>query len=299
MDWLRLGVGLALGTAVGCGDDAAGTTAGNDGGSTSAVGSTGADSGSDSSGNAGATSMSGSSSDDGLDGSTGDDVPPPDCSDFMGAATPEQVAMTPRDDEEAELLAIEASEEIVAPTELYERALADLALIRADAPELSTIQARPRWRPDELRVSLDRDSDAALMAGTYRDWDCVNEHYGVVEVIAEGFFFSHVLHFEGRFNIPLVQPDYMAVETVTSTESAITGGDGPDVCMSIDGDLHTYIFDDARGDCPAGCTEHAYTGYTVDGRGTLELLGVWAPDPEARPDPPPWFTAAEPCTQWL
>lgn len=285
---------------MGCGDDATGTTNGNDGGSTTATGSTGPGSGSTGTDSGESTSVADSSgSDEGLDTSTTDEVPPLDCTDYMGTATPEQVAMTPRENAEAELLAIEASEEIVAPTALYERAVSDLELIRADDPELNAVEARARWAVDELLVTLDEDSDAALMKGTYEDWDCVNEYYGVTEVIPQGFLFSHVLEFEGRFNIPLLAPDYEAIETITSTEASLSGGDGSDVCMSVDGDLHTYVFDGARGDCPAGCTEHVYTGYTVDGRGELQLLGVWAPDPEARPNPPRWYTAAEACTQWL
>lgn len=238
-----------------------------------------------------------SSSSDGADSSdsTGSTLPP-DCSDYVGQATPEQTAMTPRAEPEAELLAIEASGEIVAPQPLYERVVAELAAIRADTPGLVAIEARPSWPPSSVDVTLDEEGRAAYDAGTFDAWDCPNELYHAT-AIEDGFLGSLIVRFDGLYDVQQVFADYEAVEHVVSVEPELVGGDGPDVCLSIEGELHTYIFDDAGGDCPAGCTEHAYTGFTVALDGTITALGSFDP---ALPMPAPaWFEDAVSCTMWL
>lgn len=239
-----------------------------------------------------------SSSDDGADtsGSTGA-VSPPDCSDYVGRATPEETALTPQPNAEAELLAIEASGEIVAPLALHDRAVAELAAIRADAPGLADIEAWPNWSPSAIVVSLDEEGAAEYDAGTYHGWDCPNALYHVTAIEPGGLFGSTTLRFAGLYDVQQVIEDYLVVEHVVHAEIDVAGGDTSDVCLSIEGDLHTYIFDDARGDCPAGCTEHLYTGFTVALDGTITALGSFDP---ALPMPAPaWFEDAASCTMWL
>lgn len=255
--------------------------------------------GSSTTGPAGSTTTpDGTSSDDGASSSsTGGPVSPPDCRGYVGQATPEQTAMTPRADAEAELLAIEASGEIVAPQPLYDRVGAELAAIRADEPTLVAIVARPSWPPSSVDVTLDEEGRAAYDAGTFDAWDCPNALYHATAV-EDGFLGSLVVRFSGRYDVQQVLVDYEAVEHVVSAEPELVGGDdGPDVCLSIAGELHTYVFDDARGDCPAGCTEHLYTGFTVDLEGTITALGSF--DPAEPVTPPAWLEDAESCTTWL
>lgn len=237
-------------------------------------------------------------SSDGLDsGSSTGSVSPPDCRGYVGQATPDETAMTPRADAEAELLAIEASGEIVAPQPLYERVVAELAAIRADEPSLVTVVARPSWPPSSLEVTLDEEGRAAYDAGTFDAWDCPNELYHAT-AIEDGFLGALVVRFAGLYDVQQILVDYAAVEHVVHADLDRFGdGDGPDVCLSIDGDLHTYVFDDARGDCPAGCTEHLYTGFTVDIDGTITALGSF--DPAEPVTPPAWLEDAESCTTWL
>ena len=295
---MRAGSLLGVVVVIGC------TGSGTESEGSSSQGSSGASSttetGIDDSGTASttastATTVTSGTTDSDPSGTTGP-VLPPDCSDYVGQATPEQTAMTPRAEPEAELLAIEASGEIVAPQPLYERVVAELAAIRADTPGLVAIEARPSWPPSSVDVTLDEEGRAAYDAGTFDAWDCPNELYHAT-TIEDGFLGSLVVRFDGLYDVQQVFADYEAVDHVVSVEPELVGGDGPDVCLSIEGELHTYIFDDAGGDCPAGCTEHAYTGFTVALDGTITALGSFDP---ALPMPAPaWFEDAVSCTMWL
>lgn len=234
---------------------------------------------------------------DGVDTSGSSGPGSPDCSDYMGRATPEQTAMTPLESAEAELLAIEASGEIVAPPALHDRIVTELAAIRREQPGLAGIVAAPDWWPSSILVTLETEGLEAYDAGTYHGWDCPNELYHVTELDQSGLFGAFIVRFEGLYDVRQVVEDYRAAELVQHAELDVIGGDSSDVCLSIAGDVHTYIFDDARGDCPAGCTEHVFTGLTVDLDGTITALGSF--DPTDPMPAPAWYDAAESCTMWL
>ena len=68
-------------------------------------------------------------------------------------------------------------------------------------------------------------------------------------------------------------------------------GAGPTICAARDGDLIHYVFDDASGDCPAGCIHHDYTHYTADADGEVTWSGEWASD-DLEP-PPEWVEICE------
>jgi hypothetical protein len=146
-------------------------------------------------------------------------------------------------------------------------------------------------------IGLDVEGLEAWNAGTYDGWDCPNELYHVTEIEPSPSLGLFILSFAGLYDVNQVGEDYLAAENVSYVEPDGLIGDGRDVCLSIDGDVHTYIFDDARGDCPAGCTSHVYTGFTVDLDGTITALGSF--DPSEPVPVPAWFDAAESCTTWL
>jgi len=143
-----------------------------------------------------------------------------------------------------------------------------------------------------VTIGFDRQGSAAVMAGTYTDWDCPNELYGVSSL--EPFlrfveFF--VLHYTHRLNIPLLGTEYAALPHVMSVGPSAFAGDGNDVCASFDGDTFSYVFDAADGDCPAGCIEHTYSGFSTSASGEITSLGTWT---KGDGDPPSWCTSGAP-----
>lgn len=219
------------------------------------------------------------------------------CEDYEGAATPDQVAMTPREDEEAELLTLEATEQVVAPEATYLRVLTDLDAIRELAPDLEEITARASYDPSALLLEVDDATADLIQDGTYDAWECPNTLYRVSEIDTEllpALPFV-VLTFEGRFYIPALVPDYTELEGVISAEPDGVVGDGNDVCLSIEGETHTYVFDEASGDCPAGCIDHTYWGFEVDPEGNVTALGMFSNEDVE----PGWFADLDECTQWL
>ncbi len=196
-------------------------------------------------------------------------------------------------DFEAELLAVEATGALVAPASVYERIGSDLKAIRAGYPEAAG-GATPSWVPNHLIVGMDEYGLAAVKAGSYTDWKCPNELYGVKSIDVHTF--SVILELNAHLFIPLLQGEYASLPHVTYAEpNGFINTFGSDLCAAIDSATYSYIFNVGSGDCQAGCINRSYWGFSTDANGTVTVLGSWStPDP-----PPPWFMALAKCTQWL
>ena len=218
-------------------------------------------------------------------------------------ATPAADNQTPQTDAESEQLAIEATGALTAPQLVNERVFAELQLIRTIQPAVTNIKARPSWVLQEMLIAFDDAGWAAVQEGTYTAWNDLNSTYGVTKIEASipASRKSVILTFAGRYNIPLLAPEYAKLPNVRFAEQNGVMGDGPDVCMAIgDGDDHFFIFDAASGfDCPAGCTENVYWGFAAAPDGGITGLGTW--DDNTAAVEPAWLSdpLAPACTKWL
>jgi hypothetical protein len=264
-------------TGTGGGGGGAGGTAGEGGTGTAGEGGTGT-------GGAGTGATGGGGSGTGA------------CDGYVGQATIAEIGLSPFADEEAEMLAIEASGKLVAPEHVYQRILSDLAMIRAQSPEVQGIQAMQSWALDEMLMGFDQVGLAGVQDGTYTDWDCANAHYGFTGKQVQSFYV--LVQFGHRFNVPLLASEYKLFPHVEYAEPNGLFGDGNDVCVSIENETkYNYVFDAGSGDCPAGCIQHMYWGFSTDGTPVkVTPLGSFANDQGV---PPGWFGALGACTQWL
>jgi len=171
---------------------------------------------------------------------------------------------------EAQLLAIEATGSLVAAPDLAARVAEELGAIRLNFPKVEGVRARPRWEPTSLLVAFVPDPQvrAKVLARTYGAWDAANRTYEVREIdtrmLQSGDLGIVILRFSQAINAPKVAGEYSALPGVTYAEPDGSAGDGPDICLAMRGTAHYYVFDQAAGDCPAGCLEHEYTAFKVE-----------------------------------
>lgn len=218
------------------------------------------------------------------------------CTNYQGQGTDAAIALSPFADKEAEVLAIEASGEIVAPKHVYEHILSDLTLIRSQNSSVQGISAMVSWAPDDLLMGFDAEGLSAVQAGTYTDWNCANTYYDLLGKEAHPSFV--LLHFDHLFNAPLLASEYAKFSHVDYAEPNGIIGDGNDVCVSIENDTkYNYVFDAGSGDCPAGCISHQYWGFSTEGDPVmLTALGTYV---KGQGNPPAWLNALAECTKWL
>lgn len=195
------------------------------------------------------------------------------CTGYTGLATRRELAASPRENTDAELLALEGSGALVAPTAVYERVVRDLATIRRVWPEVSDIRVAPLAAPGSLLLAFDDVGFAMVTAGTYHGWDCANAYYDV----SPDWFRSEVQKLAGVETPHRLAPKQLAA--VYSSLPHITGvhlnarmGGSSTIQLVIDGDFYRYTFDRGSGDCPAGCIDHEYTRFVSDGEGDVRVV---------------------------
>lgn len=119
----------------------------------------------------------------------------PDCATLTLPGDPADLALTPRPDRDAEVLALTLDPSLaVAPQAHYEVIAGDLAAIRALAPQLAEIHENCRY-PNGLQMWFWAGMQPLMLAavnGEYHGWDCHNEAYaasgiGLIDGIALAF----------------------------------------------------------------------------------------------------------------
>lgn len=220
------------------------------------------------------------------------------CNAYIPQALPHAVANTPRKNEVAEILALEASGQFVTPDSLYERVMIELVAIEKADPSVVGLKPLSPQTQSSYLIIFDEVGWGAYQAGNYHAWDCQNLAYGMktTEVVSDRLKIAELNFGNKRFNLPLFIKEYSAlpnIRDVTPNQS----GDGSDVCLEVQGDVHFYIYDRASGDCLAGCTQHLYTAFRVTADALVTKLGTFAPGSGLTP--PNWFNQLLDCRNYL
>ncbi len=211
---------------------------------------------------------------------------------FPCAAPPEDVSASPRADERIETLALSVSPGLIARQADYDRIARDVAAIEAQDASLREI---PVYFANAgfgraLKVTLD-GPDLPVTGPDAAAWDCLNTAMGVESVepdtwLGEGpGVWTGMLTFRGLFRAEALAAVYAALPFVRRADAFVAGGgDGSTICLTPGASDWRYFFDRAGGDCPAGCTEHQVSGFSVSVRGEVTALGVWATGLDSWPD---------------
>jgi hypothetical protein len=197
-------------------------------------------------------------------------------------ASASELASTPRADVNLELVALKLSPgKIVADEATYRRVVRDVGAIRGKYPEVATISFFPIRDGRSINFVLPVATAEQMQAGTYHAWDCLNDTYGAVlpfefhrignaaDVIAFG-------KLKGIYAMDLLAAEYARLPGITSTGSIAVGGDGSTICVTSGPSTWHYVFDDASGDCPAGCIDHSFRHFTTDTDGAVTALEAWS-----------------------
>ncbi|MDB4933347.1 MAG: hypothetical protein JWP87_319, partial [Labilithrix sp.] len=212
----------------------------------------------------------------------------------------DELKTPPRKNAEAEQLGFEAAGTLTAPADVYARIDDDLTRIRALRPTLANIHARPTWPSTRLELHFDKVGIAAIDDGTYAAWDCLNTRYGLSDRRVESSYGVDlvILQFGARsLNMSIVENAYASLPNQNGKphgDGLI--GDDSDVCASIAGQTYSYVFKKGEGDCPAGCTEITYSGFTTEPDGTVAVLGTHGP---AGGPLPAWLANLSACRKWF
>ncbi len=216
----------------------------------------------------------------------------PKCGDSVLQSTQAEIAMSPRDNEDAERLVLRSSEALVASEDRYQRVVADLAAIHAAHPEPGARRVFGHFGTHMLIIELPPAIIESAAAGEYKALDCLNEWYGgrihsVLNAVKMIF-----VEFPALYHPLRLVEAYSQVPDVTLVEANAVAGDGDDItlCDGAFGGAHRYLFRHADGNCLDGCLNIRYRGYEVTPGGAVTELEPWTARRDGEPvaDQPSW-----------
>jgi hypothetical protein len=205
--------------------------------------------------------------------------------------SPEDLALSPRADENLELLALELEPDSdVVSQATYERVVADVALIRGLQPLLAPIRFRPPHDGRRLRISFDSAGTDALANGD-TGWSCLNQAYGAKVFDVTDLFpvYAPEVELRGVYNLPRVAALYAEVPGIDSAEFSEYIQNGPTWCIGRSGERYEYVIDRASGACSTGCRDHEAHHFESLAAGEVTELEVWR-SLDGQP-PPRWYSA--------
>jgi hypothetical protein len=215
-----------------------------------------------------------------------------------GGITAVDTSLTPRSDLSAEILAMEASGELVAPQALYERVKDELQMIVATPGGVPLIGCGVQ---SQLLIGVTDAGYAQIQGGEYTAWDDYNSVLRMTDLVlrssAPGYS-GYKLVFDGVYNLAALEAAYGQLPEMRYADRNGYVGASSDACLERFGDAldtHVYVFRYGSGDCPAGCTSNTYYGYSAEASGAIEYLGSYS----GSGTPPDWFDKAQQCRNFL
>lgn len=217
------------------------------------------------------------------------------CSNPFGPLGNRDIELTVEDYEEASLIALALSGELVAPDNFYNQVLEELAGIRStyggSYGPIQRIRFRPPWVPGNLILTFDSAAAQMVADGEYHAWDQLNGQYQVTEIdtfsIRNGWV---LLYFNEKYHPRRLAEKYDVLPGVTYAEPNQIIGDSSNIYPRLTVHGITYLIREGSGDCLSGCINNLYWYFDTEWNHPV-LIGYW--DPQNDPKDPYWWHEAE------
>lgn len=171
------------------------------------------------------------------------------------------------DCDDATVLGLEISGQLLAPAAVVNQVIDELAIIRDAFPAVAGITVWRDWVPGQLLVRLAPAAWAQYLAGTYAAFDALNDEYGLVVTSVWTYGRWLTLTSPECSNPLVLREAYLTLDGVEFAEPNGYIGDGDDITSTH---LGWYTFKHGWLDCVAGCSFAHYWQFMVsDNRAIL------------------------------
>ena len=213
---------------------------------------------------------------------------------------PSYYVKTPMPHEEAELVALYLSGEILAPLQLYEQVYGELQSIREcysnEYPVLNEITYLPPFfAASYVNFHIDQLAYTQLLHANYHSWDTLNAYYQLTEyhVREIGSYHYYVLEmrFQGRRHPDVLAQAYQSLPGFLEYLEA-NMMDMSNIYPRMVQDTISYLFREGSGDCPSGCGISEFW-YFASGGDSVAFIGHWLPDRDDLQVPDWWADAGQ------
>lgn len=189
----------------------------------------------------------------------------------------ELIAQTPRENREAEEMALWLSDDLVAPEGLYLKLLGKLELLRKqwneDYPHVDSIEFIFPQVPSSLLMTLTVDGVEKLRAGTLYQLDSLNRIFrlvtldSVIRILPDStqMFNWLTLTFKGALNPSKLSEYYVTVPGIEAVSPNGYGGDWSNIYPVVVGGRVNFLLRRAWGGCPVGCMSSEFVYFLDEG----------------------------------
>jgi hypothetical protein len=200
--------------------------------------------------------------------------------------TQEELARTPRDDANLELLALSLSDGVTADEAVYRRLVRDIAAIRAVDSRMGGIEYSPA-ETGELLVAPATATRLLVKSGLYTEWDCLNRHFRAKQSAVSGRDYV-VLEFKGRYNLNRVGRLYDGLDGVRYAEpNFYIHLDKPaSIYVTPGRDAWHYVLGGAH-ECSGDRVSCGFYYFVVSSSGAAKLVQEWHVPRDNTPDQEP------------
>jgi hypothetical protein len=173
----------------------------------------------------------------------------------------------------AELIALETSGELVAPTALVEKINADLTVIRQTYGTMNAIDHDIEWVPGEIIVVFTPEAQEQILQGTYsfEELEAVTSEFG--QATLEGSLYR----FETPYNSELLAEEYKKANITgvsDVTPNINVGATDRILLQEATQEASIYRFEIGYGDCISSCTCKDYWEFHVKQGDNGEMISA-------------------------
>lgn len=176
---------------------------------------------------------------------------------------------------DADVLALEISDSLLAPATMVSQISQDLAAIHNAYPGwvegVDYITVHPDWVPGNVIVQMTSQAWTDYQNGVFTAFNNLNAQYGPVSFQAIALPRTLLLVFDALYHPVVLSSIYAQVAGITLAEPNHIFGDGNDITSSQVG---RYLFKRGWGDCPSGCICEHFWDFQVTG-GNVTLLSQY------------------------
>jgi len=176
---------------------------------------------------------------------------------------------------DADILALEISDSLIAPAAMVSQISQDLVAIHTAYPGwihgVDDIHARPSWVPGEIIVQMTTQGWTDYQNGVFTEFNNLNAQYGPVSFEAIGLQRTILLAFDTLYHPVVLSSIYGQVTGIAFAQPNHIFGDGSDITSTQVG---RYLFKRGWGDCPSGCYANHYWNFQVT-NGNVTLLSEY------------------------
>jgi len=202
--------------------------------------------------------------------------------------TPEELARTPREDANLELLALSLSDGVTADEPVYRRLVRDIAAIRAFDLRMRDIEYSPA-DTGELLVAASTPTRLLVKSGLYAEWDCLNRHFRARQSVPLGRDYA-TFEFRGRYNLNLVGGLYDGLDGVRFAEPNlyVRIHRPASIYVTSGRDAWHYVFGGAQ-ECRKDPIACGFYYFVVSNSGAAKLVQEWRVPRDNTPDQEPYW----------